>query len=284
MSNIAVFEDSSQKVYYKTDIVNILKSIDADDCDYLFVHTDIAFGRPLLKRKAYLQALYECLLELNAGTLVFPAFTYSFNNGEDFDVLNSKTSMGALIEYIRKQLGVHRSLDPLLSLIAVGRDVKWLDNIKGNNSLGAGSALDILHHLPNVKFLFFGAEFEEYFTYVHYVEKMHQVEYRFDKEFSGKITDYEGNTIEATYVINTQCAGITLNNYSNMKQDLIDEGKLKIAKLGDLDVVALDEADAYAKISFILENNPYGFARPYTKADLVKEYTFGKNGERVTHC
>ena len=162
MKDIAVFEDQDHKIYHVQDIVDILRSVEADKCDYLFVHTDISFGKPLLKRKAYCSAFYECLRELGVGTLVFPAFSYSFNNGEDYDVLSSKTSMGALIEYIRKQPGVVRSLDPMLSLIAVGKDTNWLKNIYGNNSLGAGSGLDLLHHLPNVKFLFLGAEFENH--------------------------------------------------------------------------------------------------------------------------
>lgn len=106
MSSIPVFKDINNKWYTEAEITEGLRSIEADKCDILFVHTDVAFGMPntTLKRKQYLDALYDSLLALNVGTLIFPSFTYSFCNNENYDVRNSKTSMGALIEHIRKKM------------------------------------------------------------------------------------------------------------------------------------------------------------------------------------
>ena len=123
MDNQLLFTDSNQKKFTCQDVLERLRSIGAGDCEILFIHTDILFGRPNpeLGRRGYLQALYQILLDLHVPTLIFPSFTYSFPNREVYDVRSSRTSMGALIEYIRKQPGVRRSLDPLLSMIAVGK-------------------------------------------------------------------------------------------------------------------------------------------------------------------
>ncbi|MEC4566069.1 AAC(3) family N-acetyltransferase [Paenibacillus sp. CMAA1739] len=200
MKNIKLFKDHNEVWYTGEDILNKLKEVGAHECDVLFVHTDVAFGiiNPGLKRKQYLGCLYEILQELNVGTLVFPAFTFSFCNKEIYDVKNSRTFMGALNEYIRNQPGVVRSIDPILSMISAGDKANLFDHI-GKNSLGINSAYDILHQQENVKFLFFGAEIGECFTYIHYVEDIMRVPYRFDMSFSGAIIDEEGNRFEDEY-------------------------------------------------------------------------------------
>lgn len=286
MSSIPVFKDINNKWYTETDITEGLKSIEADKCDILFVHTDVAFGMPNvdLKRKEYLDLLYNSLLALNVETLIFPSFTYSFCNNENYDVRNSKTSMGALIEHIRKKEGVKRSLDPLLSMIAFGKNENIVEGDVGNHSLGKNSVFNRLHNCDNVKFLFFGADFAEYFTYVHYVEKMLEVPYRFDKAFSGKIIDYDGNEYEDIHYIHTQCGGVKLKNYQQMKEELIADNKLKTAKMGNSEIAAISEADAYNAIYNRISKNINSFVEPFTEKDLTYEYTFGKNGERVTHC
>lgn len=286
MSSIPVFKDINNKWYTEIDITEGLKSIEADKCDILFVHTDVAFGMPNvdLKRKEYLDSLYNSLLALNVETLIFPSFTYSFCNNENYDVRNSKTSMGALIEHIRKKEGVKRSLDPLLSMIAFGKNENIVEGDVGNHSLGKNSVFNRLHNCDNVKFLFFGADFAEYFTYVHYVEKMLEVPYRFDKAFSGKIMDYDGNEYEDIHYIHTQCGGVKLKNYQQMKEELIADNKLKTAKMGNSEIAAISEEDAYNAIYNRISKNINSFVEPFTEKDLTYEYTFGKNGERVTHC
>ena len=121
MKSDYIFCDSDGNYFDQNNIVEKLHEIGAYDCEKLFIHTDVGFGVPnrALRRKGYFESLYQALLAMGVPTLLFPAFTYSFCNGEDYNVKESKTSMGALIEYIRIQPGVLRSLDPLLSFIAV---------------------------------------------------------------------------------------------------------------------------------------------------------------------
>ena len=282
----ALFRDSRGREYSPGEVLEALRQVGAGDCRILFVHTDLSFGLPApgLGRKGYLDALWALLRQLGAGTLVFPAFTYSFCNGEDFDVRSSRTSMGALIEHVRKQPGVHRSLDPLLSMIAVGEEAGLMDLPLGNHSLGPGSGFDHLHRAGGVKFLFFGAEFAEYFTYVHYVEKMLEVPYRFDMPFHGRITDWEGNTWEATQMIHTACGKVRLKNFQAMKEELLKAGVLRAAPLGDSQVACISEEDAWREVAGRITRNINSFVEPFAPEDLTHEYTFGKNGERVTHC
>ena len=286
MDNQLLFTDSQRNGYSSEQILQLLRQIGADDSEILFVHTDVVFGRiePSLGRKGYLNALYQIFLSLNVPTLIFPAFSYSFPNHETFDVRNSRTSMGALIEYIRKQPGVRRSLDPLLSMIAVGKRTDLMDKSLVSHCFGPDSGFDRLHKEKNVKFLFFGADFAEYFTYIHYIEKVMNVPYRFDMSFTGTIIDYEGNAFQHTHSIHTQCGGVKLRDFLQLKQELSQAGLLRVERLGDSEIACISEKDIFQQVTERLKSNPYVFTEPYKKGDLTHEYMFGKNGERVTHC
>ncbi len=196
-----LFSDIDGTEYGISDITDTLKDIGADDCETLFIHSDITFGKPLgtFNRKDYLSGLYESLLRLNVRNIIMPTFTYSFCNNEEYDVIKSRSSMGALSEFIRKSEGRYRTLDPLLSL-SVPEALRDRFSGLSDHSLGKGSGLDRLHQMDGVKFLFFGAKQSECFTYVHYVEKMLDVPYRYDQLFTGTVIDAEGNRNDHIYI------------------------------------------------------------------------------------
>lgn len=71
----------------------------------------------MLPKNEFLQTILNCFFEVigKEGTLIMPTFTYSFYKNEVYDKINSKTKMGALNEYFRKQTGVKRTNDPIFS-------------------------------------------------------------------------------------------------------------------------------------------------------------------------
>lgn len=286
VDNITLFTDSGGRAYTQTDISTRLKAIGVQDCDILFVHTDVAFGRPnpALGRKGYLEGLYQALLELHVDTMIFPAFSYSFCNHEDYNVRESKTSMGALIEYVRKTANARRTLDPLLSLLEIGRPSGLMDVPLGCRALGEGSGFDWLHQQSKVKFLFFGADFSSCFTYIHHIEKILEVPYRYDQQFSGMIIDKKEKRFYHEHSIHTACGGVSLKDFSALRGHLEEDGRLKAVAMGNLEAVCVSERDVWLEVQKRLRYDPYSFVEPYTEADLIHEYTFGKNGERVTHC
>ena len=286
-----LFIDSEGKSYSRDDVSKALKEIGADDCGTLFLHSDVTFGRPPanFKRREYLGALWEVLCGLGVENIIAPAFTYSFCNNEDYDVRSSRTSMGALNEYIRKLEGRYRTLDPLLS-VSVPENLKAYFEDLGNHSLGKDSAFDVIHSGKitngNIKFLFLGADFANCFTYLHYIEKMMNVPYNFDMRFEGNVTDENGTVSRRTQYISTKCFGIQLpDRYGYFEDWLIERGMLRKTRLGDGVVSCITEADAFSAITAKLtENINYFLVRPFTEADLIHKYTYDPAVERVTHC
>ena len=263
--------------YSIQDLKNGLREIAAHDCETLFIHSDVMFGRPAegFKRKEYLQILYETLIDLGVENIIVPTFTYSFPNHEDYDIVNSKTSMGAFNEYVRKLVGRYRTEDPLLSL-SVPASLEPLFNHVSNHSLGEGSGLDIIHHMDGVKFLFLGAAMSECFTYVHYVEKMMDVPYRFDMTFEGNVIFSDGHVKKRSQTIHTQCGGVILpERYDHFENEMEEKSLLRKIRMGDKYIACISEKDAYGQIhEHILRNSYYYVSKPYTDEDLTHVYTY----------
>ena len=192
--------------------------------------------------------------------------------------------MGILNEYLRKQPGRYRTMDPLLSL-SVPDELKGQFSNLSEHSLGIGSGLDALHHMKDVKFLFLGARFHDCFTYLHYVEKILDVPYRYDQPFTGTVIDENGNSTEQTQYIHTACKGVKLREDTRFEDYLTEHGFLKKVSLGNSFVSCISEEDAYREIVRAIENDPmYFLAEPYRKEDLKHEYTYDASTGRITHC
>ena len=283
----SLFQDNNGNIITDKTIKEALIEIGADRCDTLFIHSDVMFGTPVrgLRRKEFLGILYDQVQQLNVKNIVVPTFTYSFPNHEVYDIEKSKTSMGAFNEFIRKMEGRYRTDDPLLS-VSVPEALKTRFDHVGNHSLGAGSAFDVLHQMDDVKFLFFGAEMAECFTYVHYVEKMMDVPYRFDMPFEGDVIYPGGTVTRRKQFIHTQCRGAVLpQKYLHFEREMQEKGYLKKKMIADKYIGCISEKDAYREIRNHIDNNIYYFLeRPFKREELVHEYTYNTDNGRITHC
>lgn len=285
MKDITLFYyDNGKKAVTTYDLYEKLKFVKADQCDLLFIHTDLAgLGMPntKLKRTEFFGAIYEVLLALKVKTLVFPAFTFSFANDEDFSVNDSTAKyMGALNEYVRKQPGVVRSLDPLMSVIAVGERAEEFYEV-GKRCMNDGGIFDMLHQIPNVRFLFLGAKPTHCFTYAHYVEGVYNVPYRFEKWFEGFVTDRDGNTYKDSFSLLAGCKGIYPAAMVPFEKHMLKHDRFERISAGDGEIICFKESDAYQAMWEALDENIHGFlVRPFTEDDLVKEVK-PRNGNRV---
>ena len=284
---LKLFETIDGSLISDENLKSALKKVDADQCETLFIHSDIMFGRLIagIKRKEILECLYKIIESLGVKNIIVPTFTYSFCNKENYDIENSKTIMGALNEYIRKKEGRYRTIDPLLS-ISVPNKLKEKFSSISEHSLGEGSAFDVLHNMDDVKFLFFGAEMGDCFTFVHYVEKMMNVPYRFDMPFEGEIIFPDNTIIHRKQVIHTQCNGVKLPpKYDYFENEMEEMGFLKKKWLGDKYVACISEKDAYREIRKKIDNNiNYFLKSPFKQSELIHNYTYTISNGKIAHC
>lgn len=117
------------------------------------------------------------------GTLIVPTFTYSHFRTEVFDVDNSPSTVGILGDLVRKRSHAVRGTDPNFSMAAIGPKAAWLSRRDTIHSLGENTPFDKLIK-ENASILLIGVDFTALPLFMH-LEKIHQVDYRYDKRFSG---------------------------------------------------------------------------------------------------
>lgn len=263
------------------ELFNTLKKIKADECDILYVHSSLSFGVPnqKIRKKQLLQSLVDVLLALDVKTICMPTFTFSFCNGKFYDPDSSCSRMGGLNEYFRKQAGVKRSLDPLMSVALMGEDKELVEGI-GHSSCGAGSTFDKLRHRNNVKFLFLGPKMGDCLTYMHYLEWMYSVDYRYERKFRGVVSVSGKESIEE-YDCFVRYNGVFPNAASyDYEQRMYDNGTALITNLGDGTISIVDKDNATAEYKKCLDENPYFFV-DFVEGTLVKDKTFVLTSEMV---
>jgi aminoglycoside 3-N-acetyltransferase len=251
-----------------------LDGVQAHDCRVLYMHTGLSFGlpNPELSRAELLDDIYQTIRSLGVPTLCVPTFTFSFCNGEDYDSTRSKSRMGVLNEFIRCRPEAVRSVDPLMSVVVVGDDRDLAENL-GHESIGTNSTFDKLSRRQGVKFLFLGVRLGDCFTYMHYLEWLAGVPYRYNREFTGKIT-HAGKTYEDTYRLFVRYHNVNPNAASyTYEQLLTDRGLLRVAALGDNFIYCIGEPEARAVYHELLRSAPnYFIERPFRAEEADRTF------------
>jgi len=260
MIEIPLFKDNTGIDVTNIDLNNTLKKLEAEKCDILYVHSSLSFGvpNPKLKKKEILQAIVDVLLSLEVKTICMPTFTFSFCNELPYDPAISCSKMGALNEFFRKQPNAIRSLDPLMSVAMIGEDKDLVRGI-GHNSCGANSTFDKIRHRDNVKFLFLGPKIGDCLTYMHYLEWLYSVNYRYERNFIGNVVVNGISTIEE-YNLFVRYNSVVPNAASyEYEQRMYDNGTANIAVFGDGTISIVDKENATKEYKKCLDIDPYFF-------------------------
>ncbi len=250
------------RILYIGDFLRSLEAAGIRSGDTLFVHSDIGvFGKlATFDRNALLQAHIDLLRKAvgNQGTLVFPTFTYSFCKGEPFDPRNSPSTVGILTEYFRAQPGVVRSNHPIFSVAAQGPLADELCNV-GSDSFDMDSIFGKLR-TRQAKILFLGAPFHSC-TFVHHIEQMHGIPYRYMKTFAGTIRGDGGDfPAEATYFVHYIDNNIQLD-LQRFEHDLIAQGLMSSHAVGAGTVLCVSAEGLFAAGFRHLDANPFFFLK-----------------------
>ena len=174
--------------YTKNDIIDALLSVGITEGDNLFLHSNIGFFGILKEASSkddYCKSFKNAILKVigNNGTLIVPTFSYSYFNNELYDVNNTSTNCGIFAEYILKEPQSLRSDDPNFSISSIGKNSKIFTTNLPNHSFGKGSFWDKFLQV-NGKLCRFNLN-PNFMTFIHFVEKLLNVSYRYDKAFNG---------------------------------------------------------------------------------------------------
>ncbi len=216
------------------DFVQELSSIGLEEGDVVFVHSDVSvFGRlKATNRSTLLESICDALRMSvgDSGTIIMPTFTYSFCEGEVFDPVNSKSTVGSLTEHFRRQPGVVRSMHPIFSVAVSGRAKEWFSDV-GPDSFDDDSIFGRLEERRG-KLLFLGAPFQSC-TFLHRAEQTFPVPYRYIKEFEGLIRNGdEDRRSTCTYLVRPFDRSVNFD-VSRLEKRLVERGVMREGRIGE---------------------------------------------------
>jgi len=228
--------------------------------DLALVHSDamVAGQLPAMPDEQRLDAVIGAIEDVLGakGTLVMPVFSYSFTQGEVFDVRQTPSKVGMLTERFRTRPGVCRSRDPIFSVAAKGALADELCSRAVRECFGAQSVFAELHR-RNGMILCLGCSLSSGGTFVHYVEKFHGVNYRYDKTFSGTTVLADGRSEASSVVYYVRdLARNSAANLRRLQSRLEERGLLRCATLGRSRVLGIRAGDFFQTACTMLDEDP----------------------------
>lgn len=175
-------------------------------------------------RGAFIDALQD--LVGPKGTILFPTFNWDFCKGEPFDYYKTPSKTGALTSFALAREDFKRTRHPLYSFAVWGRDAEELVSKRNANAFGPGSIFDYMYE-KRAKALVIGLHVLDGMTYVHHVEQMVGVPFRFTKFFTAPYTDETGNTYDYTcsmYVRDLEMNALEIDQFKPLADLLEEEG------------------------------------------------------------
>lgn len=168
--------------------------------DVLYVISDIlelSKQERMLKNRFDRDEFINCLQEMvgEEGTLLFPTFNWDFCKGIAFDYNSTPSKTGALTSFALKRPDFKRTRHPLYSFAVWGKDADELVEMNNENSFGEGSVFDYMNKVDAKAFVI-GLHVLDGMTYVHHVENMIGVPFRYNKKFVAPYIDKDGNESE----------------------------------------------------------------------------------------
>ena len=166
-----------------------------------------------------------------------------------------------------------------MSVALLGEDKDLVTGV-GHVSCGENSTFDKLRHRDNVKFLFLGPKIGDCLTYMHYMEWLYSVDYRYNRIFRGNVTIGDKTSGEE-YALFVRYKSVIPNTASYVyEQKMYDNGTAFVAKCGDGTISIVDEKNASVEYKKCLDENPYYFV-DFEKGVFVKDKTFKLDQEMV---
>ena len=174
--------------YCENQIVAALKAGGVEAGDQIFSHSNVAlFGIPdcsldpqsvyQMWKRAFLSVLGE------DGTLVMPTFSYTFCRKKVYDPLSTPGDCGILSEMMRQDPEAVRSEDANFSVVALGKNSKYFTENPPEYSFGKDCFFERFY-LKKGKFVNLNVHAAS--TFIHYVECVNNVPYRWQKPFPGR--------------------------------------------------------------------------------------------------
>jgi aminopeptidase-like protein/aminoglycoside N3'-acetyltransferase len=257
----------SKTNYSRADLINGLELTGLRPGDTVFFQVSHLSLGEVERGPEMFELLYSAMREVigSEGTMLLPAYSFSFCRNEDFDVQASPAIQGAwspsldFLEYFRRLPGIVRSADPNLSVAGLGPRAEELLTQLPNTSYGT----DCLHERllkSGGKICGIGVGLAEA-SFLHYLEEAMGVPFRYRKLFTGRVGQ-NGELNKQGWISSVPIrAANALPNGTRVEKIARSEGLCGVAQVGLGEVISIDCRSFYELIGREIARDPWITAR-----------------------
>jgi len=203
------------------------------ESDVIVFHTDLMEVGIIdqVKPREQLLSDYWSVIQEIAGErcLLFPTFNYGFCRNGIYEVETAPAEVGVLNEYVRKLNPKQRTRTPVFNYCILNN--KRFSYSAVDNPFSIESTFGELV-ANNAQIVFFGAHLDGN-TFIHHVEEVMNIGYRYIKPFPGEIIEPDGSRKQITLQYRVRpLDGNLLYDWARLEMELEAEGLLLIYPLG----------------------------------------------------
>lgn len=239
-------------------LVDGFRKLGVAEGDTLLVHSSYkSFGEVDGGPATVNRALEAALGTDGDGTLIMPTFNFDFNKGAPWDVRTTPSKMGVLTELVRTDPRAKRVFHPFYSFAILGRHAEMLGSLRYKSAYERDSVFGKLRDLDG-KIMVIGLSYNNSMTFFHHIEQMEGVDYRFLKQFTGEVTDENGNTYTDTFEMLVRDVDKGVMTMVDPMGALMEQaGVIKSAKIGEADVKLMKANEVYEFTAREMKRDPY---------------------------
>ena len=239
------------------------------------IHSDVLktaqFVPEFRGKRQLLEDHCTALTEAVAGRPIWmPTFNYDFTSKHCFDVKKSRSQVGALTQHFLKHVAKWRTEVPIFSYAGTGPMPDVAEGVPVK-PFGVDSIFARLAE-ANGSILFYGAPIKAV-TFLHYVEELCEIVYRYDKSFSGTVIGKDGSREERTVEFHVRPMGLDLEyDCEKMQSDLHADGVAAYVGEKDSSVIAVSARELIDYWKIKLRDDPFYFIKARCREPLEARY------------
>ena len=239
-------------------LVEGFRDLGVEEGDTLLVHSSYkSLGEVDGGPHTVIHALEAVLDTAKEGTLIMPTFNFDFNKGAPWDVRKTRSKMGALTEVVRMDPRAKRVFHPFYSFAVLGKHAEMLGSLRYKSAYERNSVFGKLRDLDG-KIMVIGLSYNNSMTFFHHIEQMEGVDYRFLKQFTGEVTDENGNTYTDTFEMLVRDIDKGVMTMVDPMGALMEQaGVIKSARIGEADVKLMKANDVYEFTAREMKRDPH---------------------------
>ena len=186
------------------------------------------------------------------GIIIVPAYTYQFTKNKKFSVKNSPSEIGFFSNYLLKRSWANRTLDPVFSHLIFGKIKNYDLEYKNKDAFGINSIFNLFLK-NNFKIICFCCSSDR-MTFIHFIESILKVNYRFVKNFKG-ILEYKNVKEKILYKFNVGKKKYDYSLKEKKINKLLDQKNFIKKKFGKFECYSVNCKFLYSNLKRKIKKN-----------------------------